>query len=443
MKQPNITVGVMAESEVSFLLSGKFLLNAIAIADGVYSAKVHNSQVVLKQNDDTVISTKEILLLNSNTNCSIELRDVTIGVDFHWEQKENQKFRGALKLIIEGDKVRVINVIELEDYLKSVISSEMSSNSSMALLKAHAVISRSWLLSQIDKSNSLKDNRKNFQRTAETEDEFIRWFDREDHDNFDVCADDHCQRYHGVTKIESEKVVDAVNTTRGEVLISDGDICDARFSKCCGGLSENFENVWEPVRHRCLTKVVDSEYGDTTCVDLRIEEEAGLWIRNKPHAFCNTSDKKILSQVLPDFDQTTTDFFRWKVEYSQKEISELIKKRSGIDFGKIIKLESIKRGHSSRIIKLKIIGTKKSLTIGKELVIRKWLSESHLYSSAIVIDYLEIKDDIPQKFIITGAGWGHGVGLCQIGAAVMGARGYSYVDILKHYYREVEIEKRY
>ncbi len=443
MKQPSITVGVMAKPEINFLLSGKFMFNDKILNDGVYSARINKGEIVLKQNDNKIASGKEILLSAVDDKSNFELKDVTIGIDFHWEQKEDQKFQGSLKLSNEDNKVRAINIIGLEDYLKSVISSEMSATSSLNLLKAHAVISRSWLLAQIEKSRSLKNNDYNYQTSTETEDEIIQWFDREDHDNFDVCADDHCQRYQGITKIHSEKAAQSVDETYGEVLVSEGRICDARFSKCCGGISENFENVWEPIRHKYLTKVVDSEYEDTTCVDLRIEEEAELWIRNKPHAFCNTTDTKILSQVLPDFDQATTDFYRWKVEYSQKEISALIKKRSGFDFGDIIKLEPVKRGHSSRIIKLKIIGTKKTLTIGKELMIRKWLSESHLYSSAFVVDHLNIENGIPRKIVLTGAGWGHGVGLCQIGAAVMGEKDYDHIEILKHYFHGADIEKRY
>ena len=442
-KQPNITVGVMAEPEIEFSLSGNFLLKNKPFNDGVYSAEISNGQIIIKQKDNEIASGDEIVLFADNTECSFELKDVTIGIDFHWEQKENQKFQGTLKLIVEGDKVRAINIVRLEDYLKSVISSEMSATSSPDLLKAHAVISRSWLLAQIDKSKLLGDSGKTYVTSIETVDELVKWYDREDHDTFDVCADDHCQRYQGITKIHSGKALQAVEETFGEVLMSDDKICDARFSKCCGGLSENFENVWEPVRHKYLTKVVDSEFGDTTCVDLRVEEEADLWIRNKPHAFCNTTDQKILSQVLPDFDQTTTDFYRWKIKYSQKEISGLIKKRSGLDFGEIVKLEAVKRGHSSRIIKLKITGTKKTLTIGKELVIRKWFSESHLYSSAFVIDHLDIEDGIPQTIVLTGAGWGHGVGLCQIGAAVMGEKGYSYKEILNHYFKGAELKKLY
>jgi stage II sporulation protein D len=442
--QPEIEVGIIARAELRFTLNGEFFSeNNKTFSPGEYRAAVHKNRISVSQVAGASSEETSFLISPGKADSFFELKSVIIGVGFHWEQEENQQFQGALKLIPENGNVRAINVIGLEDYLKSVISSEMSATSSPELLKAHAVISRSWLLAQIDKTKSLKSGGGLYQTSHETEDEIIRWYDREDHTTFDVCADDHCQRYQGITKIHSEKALQAVEETFGEVLMYEGKICDARFSKCCGGVSENFENVWEPLRHRYLTKVVDSEFGDTTCVDLRQEDEAELWIRNKPHAFCNTSDEKILSQVLPDFDQKTTDFYRWKVEYSQNELSELIKKRSGIDFGEITKLESVQRGHSSRLIKLKIHGTKKSLTTGKELEIRKWLSESHLYSSAFVVDHLDVKDGIPQKFVLTGAGWGHGVGLCQIGAAVMGEKGYSCKEILAHYFKDAEMQRSY
>ncbi len=441
--QPKISIGILAVEELHFSLSGSFRFGDSEVSSGDFIAGINNGQVVVEDDSGNKITAETFLFIPNFFNSIFELQNVTIGVDFHWEQQENQRFKGSLKLIPENGKVRAINEIDLEEYLKSVIASEMSATSSPDLLKAHAVISRSWLMAQIEKTKSLKAGGGLYQTSHETEDEIIRWYDREDHQNFDVCADDHCQRYQGITKIQSEKALNAVEETFGEVLIYDEKICDARFSKCCGGISENFENVWEPVRHPYLTKVVDSEFGDTTCVDLRQENEAESWIRNKPHAFCNTDDKKILSQVLPDFDQATTDFYRWKVEYTQREISELIKKRSGFDFGEIVKLEALKRGHSSRIIKLKITGTKKTLIVGKELEIRKWLSKSHLYSSAFVVDHLEIENGIPQKFILTGAGWGHGVGLCQIGAAVMGEKGYSYNEILNHYFKSAELKKLY
>lgn len=442
-RQPKIEVGILAEKELKFSLSESYSARNVQFEPGDYCALVKNGEIVVLYDFGQLISAEEIEFLPKKEKAFFELKNVTIGVGFHWEQRENQQFQGALKLIAEGEKIRAINRIDLEDYLKSVISSEMSSTSSMELLKAHAVISRSWLLAQIEKSKSLESAGGLYQTSHETEEEIERWYDREDHATFDVCADDHCQRYQGITKIHSEKARKAVEETRGEMLVSEDEICDARFSKCCGGLTENFENVWEPVRHSYLTKVVDSEIGDVTCVDLRREDEAEIWIRNQPHAFCKTADTKILSQVLPDFDQSTTDFYRWKVEYTQDEISQILKNRSGFDFGEIIKLEALKRGHSSRIIQLKITGTKRTMIVGKELEIRKWLSRSHLYSSAFVIDHLDIENGIPQKIVLTGAGWGHGVGLCQIGAAVMGEKGYSYQKILTHYFRGAELKKLY
>lgn len=444
-KQPEIEVGIMLGDKLVFLTGSSFVLGDYTLSPGKYEAVCINGQIEIPLISDHVKKAETILIEPSERSREsfFELEDVTIGVGFHWEQKENQRFRGKLKLMAEKGKVRAVNSIPLEDYLKSVISSEMSATSSLELLKAHSVISRSWLLAQIEKTQTLKAGGGVYQTSHETENEIIRWYDREDHLNFDVCADDHCQRYQGITKILSEKALRAVDETFGEVLISEDKICDARFSKCCGGITENFENVWEPVRHQYLTKVVDSIKGDTTCVDLRMEDEAEYWIRNSPHAFCNTSDEKILSQVLPDFDQATVDFYRWKAEYSQNTLATLIKKRSGIDFGDIIKLEPIQRGHSGRLIKMKIHGTKKTMTIGKELEIRKWLSESHLYSSAFVIDHSEYQNEIPQKIVLTGAGWGHGAGLCQIGAAVMGEKGYSYNDILSHYFYGAELKKIY
>ncbi len=441
--QPKINVGILAQEELQFSFSGAFSYGDSEIRPGDYSAVIIDEKIVFSDGSGAKFNAGSFLFVPESTDSFFELKSVTIGVDFHWEQQENQRFKGSLKLVQENGNVRAINIINLEEYLKSVISSEMSSTSSMELLKAHAVISRSWLLAQVEKTKSITSGGGLYQASFETENKITRWYDREDHANFDVCADDHCQRYQGITKIQSENACKAVEETFGEVLVFEGNICDTRFSKCCGGISEDFENAWEPVRHSYLTKVTDSGFGDTTCVDLRAEVEAGLWIRNRPQAFCNTTDQKVLGQVLPDFDQKTADFFRWKVEYSQNTISAIIKKRSGIDFGEIVRLEALKRGHSSRIIELKITGTKKTVTVGKELEIRKWLSESHLYSSAFVVDHLEIKNGIPQKLLLTGAGWGHGVGLCQIGAAVMGEKGFSYSEILNHYFKGTEFKKIY
>ncbi len=443
MKYPqNIAVGILTNSRIEFQLVGSFQSSCkepIKLDSGNYTIRTAKNQMIIENQDFTISSSSPITLEPVSPNNVFILKKVTIGIDFHWEQKEDQRFSGKLKFIKDGDQVWAINLIHLEDYLQSVISSEMSANASLEFLKAHAVISRSWVLAQIqNKSKSLIKSEKK-ENTNPTEIE--RWYDHEDHQLFDVCADDHCQRYQGITKIVSEKALKAVQQTEGEVLVFNNEVCDTRFSKCCGGISENFENVWEPVYHPYLTKVVDSEFASTTCVDLRVEQEAEEWIRNKPHAYCNTDDRNIIRQVLPGFDQKTSDFFRWTITYTQKELAEMLQKKSGFDFGEIIELKAIKRGHSSRIILLKITGTKLSVTVGKELEIRKWLSESHLYSSAFVIEYKKIENGIPQQFTLSGAGWGHGVGLCQIGAAVMGEKGFSYQKILQHYFKNAKLIK--
>jgi stage II sporulation protein D len=379
--------------------------------------------------------------VNPDTGSFI-IHAVTIGVNFHWQRKEDQEFNGNLKLIIEDNKVTVINILSIEDYLISVISSEMKATSSSELLKAHAVISRSWLLAQIEKSKNVIADSKKYETSFTTDNEIVRWYDREDHHNYEVCADDHCQRYQGITRASTFIVVQVINETFGEVLAFDGAICDTRYAKCCGGITEVFENVWEPVNHSYLQKVVDNPVAPAG-YDLIIntEENAKKWILGNPDAFCNTSDKKVLSQVLNDYDQETNDFFRWLVTYSQNELSDLIHSRTGIDFGTITNLVPLERGASGRIIRLRIEGTKKTMVIGKELEIRKALSRTHLYSSCFFVE--KIADESGTIFVLHGAGWGHGVGLCQIGAAVMGAKGYSYKEILMHYFKDAVLEKRY
>ncbi|WP_372773164.1 SpoIID/LytB domain-containing protein [Mangrovibacterium sp.] len=441
-QQPEIQVGIMAEKTIQFQLQGSYQLPT-GFNGKVFTIAVEDNQLQLTDESGYKNKGDEFGFVASGAADSFLLKEVTIGINFHWEQKQDQQFRGSLKLVLEDGKVRAINRVPLEEYLRSVISSEMSATSSPELLKAHAVISRSWLMAQIIKSKKLKSETTPYQTCTENEHERVRWYDREDHRLFDVCADDHCQRYQGITKIISEKANAAIDATLGEFLVADGEICDARFSKCCGGISENFEHVWEPVYHRYLSKIVDSDEAATTCVDLRHEDEAESWIRTSPGAFCNTTNQQILSQVLPDFDQKTPDFYRWKVDYRQAELSTLIHKRSGIDFGEIISLQALKRGHSGRIIQLKITGTKRTMTIGKELEIRRALSSSHLYSAAFVVDHLDIQKGIPQHFTLIGAGWGHGVGLCQIGAAVMGEKGYNYKQILAHYFVGTELVVHY
>lgn len=437
MKEPKVHVGILSETKIEFIFPDTYRVNEKEVS-GKQLVLFDNGKILWKNNryDELLFEP-----LREETD-SFELLDVTIGINFHWERKENQRFHGALKFIVEDEKITGINVIHVEDYLTSVISSEMSATASLELLKAHAVISRSWLLAQIQKNKEIADINPTYTASVQTEKEFIRWYDREDHMHFDVCADDHCQRYQGITRASTEMVEQAIQAPRGQVLTSENKICDARFSKCCGGAFEEFQYCWEDVKHPYLVKQRDSKKA-TFLPDLRIHSEAEKWIRTSPDAFCNTKEKRILSQVLNNYDQETTDFYRWKVEYTQEELAKLIFQRSGIDYGQVIDLIPIERGTSARISKLKIIGTKKTLIIGKELEIRRTLSPSHLYSSAFVVDKTEVKNGIPGKFILTGAGWGHGVGLCQIGAAVMGEQGYAYDEILLHYYIGAAIEKLY
>lgn len=438
MEKPYINVGIVTGKEISFTLNGEYLTQEGEVVTGQLKASATGNRKISLGTKKT----ESIELTPEDNNCSFTLHNVTIGISYHWERQEEQTFTGKLKLITDGDNVIAINILPVEDYLVSVISSEMSATSSLEFLKSHAVISRSWLLAQIE-NRDRKNIHKSLQQNFTTDENcIIRWYDREDHKLFDVCADDHCQRYQGITKASNPSVAKAVKETEGMVLMYGDEICDARFSKCCGGVSETFDTCWDDKDYPYLQPVIDdSENKDIP--DLSIEENAEKWIRTTPAAFCNTHDEKVLKQILNNYDQETTDFYRWKVKYSQKEISELIHRKTGIEFGDIKDLIPMQRGKSGRISRLKIVGTLRTVTIGKELEIRRALSESHLFSSAFVVDKTEIAGSVPSEFTITGAGWGHGVGLCQIGAAMMGEKGYSYDKILLHYYRNAEIKKVY
>ena len=445
MQEPVITVGILSGKEIGFSFPKEFISSdGIAIC-GIQQAVYRKGKICWQEKEYDELS----FTPQQDTSSFFELQDVTIGINFHWERKEVQRFKGELKIIVEDDRLTAINIIPIEDYLTSVISSEMSATASLELLKAHAVISRSWLLNKLKVANGkLKvimhpDNTANFELST-LPSQLIKWYDHEAHKNFDICADDHCQRYQGITRASTPQAIEAVFATRGEVLMYEGEICDARFSKCCGGAFEEFQNCWENVKHPYLIGQRDSKT-ETRLPDLTKEVEADKWIRTSPAAFCNTHNKQVLSQVLNNYDQETTDFYRWRVCYSQQELSELIHKRSGIELGKIIDLIPVERGTSGRLVRLKIVGTLRTLIIGKELEIRRTLSSSHLYSSAFVVDkeYKEDEKEIPSRFILTGSGWGHGVGLCQIGAAVMGEQGYKYKEILSHYYPGSAIEQQY
>ncbi len=412
---PLVSVGIVGAESITFTLNGYG-------EDGSSrTATIHNGLIQYDGKAHTRLCFKP-----QSPDDSFSLMDVVIGVNFHWQRLETQTFRGSLRLLADGGKIWAINDLPVEDYLESVISSEMSAQSSLPLLMAHAVISRSWLMSQID-GNTAPNTQ------ASHGDAFIRWYDHTDHTLFDVCADDHCQRYQGITKETSPNVAEAIRRTRGELLTYGDEICDARFSKCCGGAMEEFQYCWDDTPKPYLKGIGDTP--EETIPDLTVEENARQWILSSPKSFCNTADKRILSQVLNDYDQETTDFYRWRVSYTQEELSKLVEKKLGAGLGTITDIRPLKRGTSGRICELRITGTKKTIVVGKELEIRRALSESHLYSSAFVV---EKQGD---TFTLIGAGWGHGVGLCQIGAAVMGDKGYAYDEILRHYYPGAEIEK--
>ncbi|MFO7527102.1 MAG: SpoIID/LytB domain-containing protein [Ignavibacteriaceae bacterium] len=444
--EPLISVGIVSNDSIDFELYGEFgVYGYNKTFSGRFKAKANGNKITLSGSNGNIEADKEIFFEPGDpVSESFLIKDVTIGVKFHWERKEKQRFTHTLKLVAAEGKVTAINIIPIERYLTSVISSEMSAKCSLEMLKATAVVSRSWLLAQIEKSKSLKDEKTNYHSTYNSDTELIKWYDREDHELFDVCADDHCQRYQGVTKVTTAVAKKAVKETSGIVLFSEEKILDARFSKSCGGISESFENVWEPLKHKSLTAVFDYKFeADNFKTDFSFEENAVKWIKGNPPAFCNTNDEKILNQILLDYDRETKDFYRWKIEYRQAEISGLLREKSGIDFGNIIDLIPVERGFSSRLIKLKIIGSKKTLTIGKELEIRRVLSKTHLYSSALVFEKSGDNNGIPDRFTIYGAGWGHGVGLCQIGAAVMAEKGYQFDEITIHYFKDARLKKIY
>lgn len=436
-KEPIVSVGIVSASKLCFSLNAPYTVCSLEQC-GKQVVELSEGRILWENN-----FYDELLFEPNDTQSSFTLEDVTIGVNFHWERKEAQTFLGKLRFIVENNNICAINELPVETYLISVISSEMRATSSLELLKAHAVISRSWLLAQMEQRKAENSNAVKQPSLFKTDNEIVRWYDREDHKHFDVCADDHCQRYQGITKAANKHVVEAIKQTAGEILTSRGEICDARYSKCCGGAVEEFQYCWENIKKPYLQALPDTMPDTTSLPNLTNEAVARQWILSSPNAFCNTTDQKVLSQVLNDFDQETTDFYRWIQIYSQAEVKHLLEEKLAMQFGDIIDLIPMERGKSGRIYRLKIIGTQRTLIIGKELEIRRALSKSHLYSSAFVIEKVDIKDGVPQQFVIKGAGWGHGVGLCQIGAAMMGVQGYRYDEILLHYYKSAEITKAY
>ena len=439
-KEPYIKVGILDHCrEVNGNFNGSFTTNGPHQLQGEFSARVEDGRIVLAANNGRDSVTAKDIHCENTSDGMFTLRDVAIGVEFHWERKEDQTFRGNLNLVARDDgSITAINEISIEEYLASVISSEMSAEGPVELLKAHAITSRSWLVAMLERGQRNNDGA--FQRSGQREDELIRWYGREDHDIFDVCADDHCQRYQGITKIISKSAAKAIEATRGLFLVYGEEICDARFSKACGGLTEEFENTWEDKHIPYLENVSDSLVQHPKILNEMAAED---WILSNPDAYCNTTDGTILQQILPSFDQETANFFRWVVDYERNELEEIIRSKSGIDFGTLLDLVPLQRGPSGRISKLKIGGSKKTMVVGKELEIRRWLSKSHLYSSAFIVMTERDSDGTPKHFLLYGAGWGHGVGLCQIGAAVMAAKGFRADEIVKHYFHNTQLRKLY
>ncbi|MCX5813022.1 MAG: SpoIID/LytB domain-containing protein [Proteobacteria bacterium] len=453
LNEPTMTVGIIdGQVEVSGCLNGNFYGDGFGPVSGIFSAKATSGNIVLTGDNNREIACASAIRLIADKDSTFTLFQVTIGKQFHWERKENQTFQGNLILKYrDGGTIAAIDEIPLEDYLKSVVSSEMSSNAPMEFLKAHAIISRSWLIAALDRKRKTK---KVFVAEPGTKDshgqapdnlfsshnEITRWYEQEDHDLYDVCADDHCQRYQGVTKIASAHAGESVLETCGLAIIYRGEICDARYSKACGGITEAFETAWSDNQVPYLASISDAT---TTCLPIVTEEDAARWILSEPNAYCNTEDANILTKVLPDFDQETKAFFRWKIEYTREELEEILLEKSGIDFGTLKEIQPLSRGPSGRIFRLRIIGSKKSMVVGKELEIRRWLSRSHLYSSAFIVTMEYDTHGEVKTFVFHGAGWGHGVGLCQIGAAVMATQGFSAEEILRHYFPGTEIQRIY
>jgi stage II sporulation protein D len=442
MEEPILRVGILQEySKVAGRLNGPFTINDAKSLSGMFSAHVREGRILLADVDGREIIHEKDIRCKPLDNSTFTLLEVTIGVNFHWERRQEQTFRGELTLILdENGTLTAVNRISLEDYLSSVVSSEMNAEAAPEFLKAHAIASRSWLMSMLETAGSSGRSENASPRPAPQAEEFIRYYQRVDHMLFDVCADDHCQRYQGITRVISENAGRAVESTRGLFLVYDNKICDARYHKACGGLTDNFANTWDNVPVPYLTSVSDSA---APYDPIRTEDEARQWILGDPEAYCNTKDNNTLRRILPSFDQETTDFFRWKVTYTRTELKEIVREKSGMDFGNILRLTPLERGPSGRIIRLQIAGSKRTITIGKELEIRRWLSRSHLYSSAFVVSAENDASGLPVTFVLQGAGWGHGVGLCQIGAAVMALKGYTAESILKHYFRGAELQKLY
>ncbi|HTX17684.1 MAG TPA: SpoIID/LytB domain-containing protein [Bacteroidota bacterium] len=439
-EEPVINVGIQDNCrEVCGEFNGSFVLDGGVNGEGEFRAAVEAGSLVLRSGTVKHLSQGKKLTLRGQGGATFTLKGVDIGKQFHWSRKEDQTFAGWLDIVQRDDgTIAAVNMIGLEEYLASVVSSEMNGDAPMEFLKAHAIVSRSWLGAMIENARGYKE--RSAPRRMTGPDEILRWYDHEDHDLYNVCADDHCQRYQGIAKQGRGRAAEAVRATRGRFITYEGEICDARFSKACGGRTEPFENVWEDRRIPYLSSVSDSE---AELPGIVRESEAEDWILSNPKAYCNTSDEELIRRVLPAFDLETTGFYRWGVEYERQQLESILREKSGIDFGTLMNLIPVERGPSGRIARLRVEGTRRTVVVGKELEIRRWLSETHLRSSAFVVMTEREADGTPKRFLLYGAGWGHGVGMCQIGAAVMAERGSTAEEIVRHYYRGTSLSVLY
>ncbi len=437
-REPDIQAALLQHtSEARLILEGAFVLPDGRGIDGEHTASMADGLIVLTDSDGREIFQGKNLLLSPAMPAEsfFTVPDVTIGIDFHWQRVQKQSFRGSLFLSGQSPTAfHLINIVPLEEYLASVISSEMSAGAPLEFLKAQAVTSRSWLVAMLDRKKTHRLPPPNRQ------DEISVWQDVNDHEGFDVCADDHCQRYQGISRIASENVARAIGATRGVFLTSGDQICDARYYKCCGGRTDVYATAWEDASFPYLSGVADA---DRPGAPIATEQDAAGWLRSRPDAFCNTADQNLLQRILPSFDLETLNFYRWRVAYSRQELEQILRARSGIDFGTLQNLEPLARGPSGRIFRLKVVGSRRTVVVGKELEIRRWLSPSHLLSSAFVVSVERDPDGTAQNFLLEGGGWGHGVGLCQIGAAVMAVRGFRAEEILAHYFAGAQLRKLY
>ena len=442
MQQPLIRVGLLDKKRfISGCLIGHCLLENGVSVTGPFQATAADGRIRLVFPEMNLCVSAPVAVIQTMEKSVVMLHGVTIGADFHWQRDRDLAYAGRIDFFPrESDTVAAVNVLPLEEYLVSVISSEMNANAPVEFLKAHAVVSRSWLMAALRRTvaGNVQDVTERTEPSVRTR--HVRWYEREDHDGYDVCADDHCQRYRGTGEFLSGGAAEAVRSTAGLFLVADGEICDARYSKACGGRTERFETAWADTAVPYLQSVCDAP---EEIAPPQNEEEVRKWLIERPAAYCNMASESLLSRVLNASDRPTTDFFRWRVTYERAELEEILRKKSGIDFGRLLEVEPLKRGPSGRIWLLRISGTEQTATVGKELEIRRWLSPSHLYSSAFVMDTERNAAGTPLRFIFHGGGWGHGVGFCQIGAAAMADEGISAERILSHYFRGAELRKMY